>query len=203
MRTDKPEYLKLYEWLRDEITKGAWPAGAKLPSRRQTAVTGLLGPAHTRFVSAVTVEHSYELLCEEGYAEARPRSGFYVAYRSADGFAGAESQARPSRPRLSPVPQECFPFSVMTRAMRRVIADYGEAILDKSPNTGCGELRAAIARYLARNRGIRVDAEQIVIGSGAEYLYGLIVDMEQRTKSIPPNRSCAIVDCSSPSSAFA
>ncbi len=168
MRTDKPEYLKLYEWLRDEITKGAWPAGAKLPSRRQTALD--------HGVSAVTVEHSYELLCEEGYAEARPRSGFYVAYRSADGFAGAESQARPSRPRLSPLPQECFPFSVMTRAMRRVIADYGEAILDKSPNTGCGELRGALAGYLSRNRGIDVEPDQIVIGSGSEYLYGLVVE---------------------------
>ena len=86
MRSDKPEYLKLYEFLRDEITRGAWPLGARLPSRRQIAVD--------RGLSAVTVDHSYELLCQEGYAEARPRSGFYVTYRRSDGFAAPESQTR-------------------------------------------------------------------------------------------------------------
>ena len=58
MRIKKPEYLILYEYLRDEIVKGAWPCGARLPSRRQTAVD--------RGLSAITVEHSYELLCQEG-----------------------------------------------------------------------------------------------------------------------------------------
>ena len=47
-----------------------------------------------RGLSAVTVDHSYELLCQEGYAEARPRSGFYVTYRRSDGFAAPESQPR-------------------------------------------------------------------------------------------------------------
>ena len=61
--------------------------------------------------------------------------------------------------------------------MRRVLSDYGEAILVKPPNTGCLELRDAVSRYLARNRGIRVSPEQIVIGSGAEYLYGLVVEL--------------------------
>ena len=59
--------------------------------------------------------------------------------------------------------------------MRKVINDYGNSILDKSPNAGLLELREAIRQYLARNRGIYVDAEQIIIGSGAEYLYSLIV----------------------------
>lgn len=169
MRSEKPEYLKLYEWLRDEIVRGAWPAGSRLPSRRQIALD--------RGVSAVTVEHSYELLQEEGYAEARPRSGFYVTYSSSDGFAAAEALSRAPRPRSGVSPREAFPFSVMARAMRRVIADYGEALLDKSPNAGAGELRGALAGYLSRNRGIQADARQIVIGSGSEYLYGLVVEM--------------------------
>jgi len=39
------------------------------------------------------------------------------------------------------------------------------------------ELREAIRRYLARNRGIRVGADQIVIGAGSEYLYRMIVEL--------------------------
>ena len=66
--------------------------------------------------------------------------------------------------------------------MRRVLSEYGEIILNKAPNAGCGELRQAVSRYLVRNRGIRVDAEQIIIGSGAEYLYGLVVEMLGRDR---------------------
>jgi GntR family transcriptional regulator/MocR family aminotransferase len=59
--------------------------------------------------------------------------------------------------------------------MRRVLSDYGETILVKSPNNGCSELRRAVAAYLARSRGISVQPSQIIIGSGAEYLYSLLV----------------------------
>jgi GntR family transcriptional regulator/MocR family aminotransferase len=66
--------------------------------------------------------------------------------------------------------------------MRKVLSERGELLLEKSPNCGCAELREAIRRYLARNRGIRVDMEQIIIGSGSEYLYSLIVELLGRQR---------------------
>ena len=175
MKREKPIYIQLYETLREEIIRGLWPYGARLPSRRQTA--------RERNVSVITAEHSYELLCQEGYAEARPRSGFFVCFRASDGFAAAEATPPPrlSIPFASPG-ENAFPFSVLARTMRKVLSEYGEAILNKSPNAGCPELRGAISRYLARNRGIHVEPEQIVIGSGAEYLYGLVVEMLGRER---------------------
>ncbi len=178
METKSSAYLQLYETLREEITKGVWPYGARLPSRRQTA--------RERGRSVVTVEHSYELLCQEGYIEARPRSGFFVIYRPLDGFAPTETRLRPRpplpRPSFARDRENAFPFSVLAKTMRRVLTEYGEAILDKSPNCGCDALRVAISRYLARNRGIHAAMDQIVIGSGAEYLYGLVVEMLGREK---------------------
>ena len=169
MKREKPAYLALYEALRREITDGAWTYGERLPSRRQIA--------KDRGLSVVTVEHAYELLCQEGYAEARPRSGFYAAYQVEDGFARAAAPLRAGPPHPSAPPESAFPFSVLARTMRRVLTEYGEAILQKPPNAGCLELREALSRYLARNRGIRAESGQIVIGSGAEYLYGLVVEM--------------------------
>ena len=58
--------------------------------------------------------------------------------------------------------------------MRRVLTKHGELILEKSPNIGMAELRNAISRYLLRSRGINASPEQIVIGSGSEYLYGIV-----------------------------
>ena len=80
------------------------------------------------------------------------------------------------------VSDEEFPLSVFARTMRNAISKYGEKLLIKAPNFGVWELRRAISAYLARSKGIRVESEQIVIGSGAEYLYGLIVQFFGREK---------------------
>ena len=63
---------------------------------------------------------------------------------------------------------------MLARTMRKVLLDYEEQILVKSPNHGCEELRAEICSYLGRSRGIQIHPRQVIIGSGAEYLYGLV-----------------------------
>lgn len=172
-KQDGPAYLQLYRQLRDDIIAGAFPYNTKLPSKRLLA--GEVG------VSTVTVEHAYALLCDEGYARASERSGFFVEFRPDHGFAAAgERPAAPARSAGGEYPG--FPVSVLSRTMRRVLTDCRDILLESSPNTGRIELREAIRRYLVRNRGIRVDAEQIVVGSGAEYLYGLIVGLLGRER---------------------
>ena len=162
----RPAYLRLYENLRGAIVRGAYPFGTKMSSKRQLA--------EDEGVSVVTIEHAYALLCDEGYLESRERSGYFVLYHESDGFV----PSTPSRTANLPAGERAdFPFSVLSRAMRRVISEYGEQLLSKSPNPGCDALRQAIARYLARSRGIAVSADRIFIGSGAEYLYGLIVQL--------------------------
>jgi GntR family transcriptional regulator/MocR family aminotransferase len=60
--------------------------------------------------------------------------------------------------------------------------DKKALILEKSPNEGLLELRQEIRLYLARNKGIHASVEQIIIGSGAEYLYNLIIALLGRNK---------------------
>ena len=166
----KPAYLQLYEQLRRDIVAGVLPLNTKLPSKRLLAEeTG---------VSVITVEHSYAILCDEGYAEARQRSGYYVIYRERDFLTGSETAVDAS-PWVGPLrtDREEFPFPQLARTMRKVLSDYGERILVKSHDHGCIQLRMAIAAYLARSCGITATPEQIVIGSGAEYLYSLIVQL--------------------------
>ncbi len=165
----KAAYLQLYEKLRRDITGGVFSYGTKLPSKRLLAEeTG---------VSVITVEHAYAILAEEGYIEARPRSGYFTIYREKD-FLSVPAAGTIPVPKTTPHhPGTQFPFSVMARTMRKVLTDYGEEILSKSPNHGCAPLRSAIASYLARSHGIVVRPEQIIIGSGAEYLYTLIAQL--------------------------
>lgn len=171
-----PAYLQLYMQMRSNIIEGIYPFGSKLPSKRILAAEA--------GVSTVTVEHAYALLCDEGYIESRQRSGYFVCFRTDDGFAATAATVTASAPAAQqPSDTPDFPFSVLTRTMRGVIGDYGHGILQRSPNAGCLQLRSAIARYLARSRGIHAEPEQIVIGSGAEYLYSLIVSVLGRERS--------------------
>ena len=166
----RPVYLQLYRCIRDDIVRGLYPYNTKLPSKRNLA--------EETEVSTVTVEHAYALLCDEGYAEARERSGYIVTFRKNDGFASAvksESSYHPSYTNEHTYPD--FPISVLSKTMRRVLTEHGDLLLEKSPNSGTWELREAIGRYLARNRGIPVETDQIIIGAGSEYLYGLIASL--------------------------
>ena len=79
--------------------------------------------------------------------------------------------------------QEQFPFNILARKARKALSEYGESLLERSPNSGTVLLREAIARYLARSRRINVSPDQIIIGSGSEYLYNLIVQILGRERT--------------------
>ena len=169
-KNSRPVYLQIYKQIRQDIIDGIYPFGTKLPSIRLLC--------DELSVSTVTVDHAYALLCDEGYIESRERSGFIVIFRKSDGFAvPAEIHTKHSIAPQSYHTYPDFPFSVLSKTMRKVLSDYADILRERSPNAGCPELREAIKNYLTRNRGMSVKSNQIIIGSGAEYLYGLIITM--------------------------
>ena len=166
-----PAYLQLYYQLRDDIVHRVYAYGAKMPSKRLLASECA--------VSVITSEHAYSILCDEGYIEARERSGYFVIYRETDFWSVGErasgSDGHYTKHHIAK--DDEFPFSVLAKTMRKVLVEYGEDILVKSPNKGCEELQSAISSYLARSSGIFARPEQIVIGAGAEYLYNIIIQL--------------------------
>lgn len=203
--TKRPAYLKIYEALRGDITSGAYAPGERVPSKRTMA--------EQTDTSVITVEHAYDLLIDEGYIEARERSGYFVCYRSEDAFPVGDAsdnaddrQAEDSMSRLSaasaggsrisalaqtegaPATDQYeaaaaeLSFAGFARTMRRVLSEYAEECMQRSPNEGTLYFRESIARYLQRSRGIHVDVSQIIVGAGSEYLYSLIVQMLGRER---------------------
>ena len=170
----RPVYLQLYNQIKDDIVNEVFPYNSKLTSIRMLA--------EELNISTVTVEHSYSLLCDEGYVESRQRSGYVVIFRKSDGFAASSDYHTEHLTHHTEQSYPDFPLSVLSKTMRKVLTNRGDLLLDKSPNCGCVELREAIRHYLARNRGIQVDVQQIIIGSGSEYLYSLIVELLGRHK---------------------
>ncbi len=187
--SERPLYEQIYEQVRDDILSGRYPNGKKLPSKRALA--------EQLQVSLITVENAYSQLIAEGYVRAAQRSGYFAAY-SGEAVANPGSKHRKlpeNIKRDESMPQtgqqefvrksageEIFPFSVWTRLMRSVILEKGTRLLQPVDNGGAYELREAISDYLYRARGFYTPPENIIVGSGTEYLYNLLIQFLGRDK---------------------
>lgn len=168
------KYLKIYEKVKRDILGGALKSGDRLPPKRILA--------EQTNSSVITVEHAYELLISEGYADSKERSGYFVSYTKGEfyvfdetPFPLAENNAVKSENSVKD--GEGLSFDKLAKITRFVLSNYGEELLMRSENKGAAILRRAIKNYLQRNKGIIVDTERIIVGSGAEYLYGLIIEL--------------------------
>ena len=167
-----PKYDQLYSAVRADIVRGALAPGERMPSKRSLAEH--LG------VSVVTVETAYGRLADEGYLISRPRSGFFVCALELP--RQAERTSAPALPRPEPEPPAPeidgdFPHATLARIYRQMLSARPGLLQEAPPRMGCAVLRNALSGYLSRYRGMTVRPEQIVIGAGAEYLYGLIVQL--------------------------
>lgn len=181
--SEKNKYMSLYSHLRDDILHGRLKEGDRLPSKRALAENLAL--------SVVTVQTAYEQLLAEGYIYSKERSGYFVADVNLD-FREVKKSVLNKEEKKSDyaldfvkggAPAELFPFSVWAKLMRRVLSECGEHLLERIPSDGDAQLKCAIADYLYRARGIETQPEYVVIGAGAEYLYGIIVQLLGRDKT--------------------
>lgn len=81
-------------------------------------------------------------------------------------------------------PTGIFPYDAWARTMRQVLVEQDEArLLSSSDGRGTYQLRSAIANHLRGFRGIDVSPDQVIIGSGAQSLYGLLVQLLGRQRA--------------------
>lgn len=180
-------YEQIYEGIKRDILSGRLRAGEKLTSKRRLAEQ--LG------VSLITVENAYAQLIAEGYVRSAEKSGYFVQYTSEiiplsrlDGVSRptdeeAPPEAEDSHAKPAGNLPESFPFTVWARLMRSVLLEKGTALLQPVRNGGAEELCGAVSDYLYRARGFYVPKNRIIIGSGTEYLYNLLIQLLGREHS--------------------
>jgi len=187
-RGAKPLYRQIYDSLRGLITRGQFRPGQLVPSSRELT--------RELRVSRLPVLNAYAQLLAEGYLETRAGAGTFVA-SSLPGAAKTQLTRRPPMfvSANRPVSKEAAvlpryerpawaaslgPFQVgqpdlhrfpiatwlrlvsrYSRSMRVKALQYGDAM-------GRTDLREAIATYLRTARGVRCEAEQIMIVSGSQ-----------------------------------
>ena len=158
--------------LRRAIRDGALRPGARVPSTRDLARQ--LG------VSRRVAVDAYAQLAAEGWLQlrqgARPRVSESVAVPDAPAPAPPTGAAlrprfdfRPSAPDVS-----TFPRTAWARAVRDALASMTDAELDYGDPRGADVLRAALASYLGRVRGVVADPARVLVTCGYSQGLGLV-----------------------------
>jgi len=185
----------LADWLvaelRGAIVDGRLPAGSMLPPSRVLAAE--------LQVSRGVVTEAYQRLSENGQVVGHARAGTIVASvplpvadRPVPSTAAQETpdlfSATPGGgtfdlfrsataaidlfPGLPDV--TAFPRSAWLRGERAVLADFTAADLGYGDPSGAPAFRRAVARWLARNRGIQVSPDEVIIVAGVAQALALL-----------------------------
>ena len=171
------------------ITGGGAPPGTKLPASRVLA--------EALHVSRGVVSEAYAQIAAEGWIEIRRGAARVVAADAAPGGGpergrgaarrgrrvrtarGAALDLTATRPDLV-----LFPRRAWSAALRRAVADMPDAALDYGDPRGDAELRAELAAYLVRVRGLA--ASGVVITDG--YTQGLWLTCRALAAAAPAGR---------------
>ena len=184
--SDTPLYEQVYKHIKSDIISGILSPGEKLPSKRSFA--------RNNGISTITIQNAYDQLISEGYVFTVPKKGYYVANINEMSRVPAGTSIKldikiPKKPAKfrfdlsnNKINPDNFPFSIWAKLLRETMSDRSRELMEVSPTGGIYELRAAIADYLKSFRGMLVDPDQIVIGAGTEYLYGLLIQILGKNK---------------------
>lgn len=173
-------YIHLYNCIKKDILEGTLTPDTKLPSKRSFAKN--LG------ISTITVENAYAQLKSEGYIYSLPKKGFFVkeiiqpaAISPAASHSKIQIEEKKECYQIDFVNNKTtpdnFPFSIWAKLIRETISEKSEELMITPPCGGIMELRSAICRHLKAFRNMDVSPEQVIIGAGTEYLYGLLIKL--------------------------
>lgn len=177
MKSDIPLYEQIYRYIKNDIQLGRIKSGEKLPSTRALC-------RHLE-VSRTTVELAYEQLLSEGYVEAEPYRGYFVA--EIEGLYQMNWPLREIRPDAevqekkylydftpSGVDLNSFPYNAWRKLSRDSLADDRAELFRLGHPQGEYGLRSAICSYLHQARGVNCIPEQVIVGAGNDYLLMLL-----------------------------
>jgi GntR family transcriptional regulator / MocR family aminotransferase len=162
---------QIEDQLRRAIRAGTVKSGARVPSTRDLARQ--LG------ISRRVVVDAYEQLAAEGYLllrqGARPRVAEDIAV-TGEQAAQAAQPAPPPRYDFRPsVPDvAAFPRTAWLRSLRDGLAAIADHDLAYGDPRGVEPLRAALADYLGRVRGVVADPDRVIVTCGYQQALGLV-----------------------------
>lgn len=168
---------QIYRAFREQISRSEMKAGEALPSTRELA--------SQLCVSRSTVCEAYEMLISEGFVNSRQGAPTRVA-------AGLHLDRRPSDQNVTQMPESMpaafdfgtgkpdlssFPKKLWGRMLLKAYDEMPPDMMNYTGPDGLNALRAQIAGWLLRSRGIRADPGDIFVTAGATQALHLLAEL--------------------------
>lgn len=204
----QPLYLQIARGLAMAITEGRLKPGEALPGTRLLA-------AHLD-VNRNTVVASYQELHAEGWIQARPGGGTFVADQppagpgdrshapaTRPGFTvnpppgpttGAPPQSTPLSCLTTEVDPRLLPMAALSRAYQRALRSRDRSLFAGSPLLGLPRFREALARMLGSTKALAVTPTDVLVTSGLTEALALL-----SRALLPPGSPIAVEHLGSPS----
>jgi len=193
-RAAQPLTRQITDRLREMVQTGELAPGARLVSTRRLA--------SELDVSRNIVLEAFDQLLAEGYLEARPGSGTYVATgarftprKMPDLSSISGGRFRPFHADIvdfrSGLPDLAqFPVRTWMRLSREIWSRLTPLDLSYGQPEGRPELRAEICRYISAYRGVRCHPDQVLVTGGTTQAVGIVGRLLVRTE----RRVCLLED---------
>lgn len=179
----EPLYMQVYRQFREMITSRRLRPGDRLPASRNLA--------KDLQVSRVIISQGFEQLMLEGYIVGKTGSGTFVADVLPDSLlnvAGKKTPGKTTTTAYQPLRNagvhcfqigtpslDQFPYKLWQQTGAQVLKELKAAQLAYADTLGHYPLRKAIAGYLRVSRGVRCEAEQVVVVTGSQQGLHLVI----------------------------
>jgi GntR family transcriptional regulator/MocR family aminotransferase len=171
-RINIPLYQSLYEDIKVKIINNDFKKNSKLESVRSLA--------KKLDISTTTVEKAYNQLLIEGYIKSIPRSGYivmdvhniekerYRSYIDPINFKQAENNK---------LTEDLFDMKQYKATVNKVFNYQSDKLYETLDPRGEIELREEIRKYILKERNVKCDINQIVVGPGIQNLLNILLSI--------------------------
>ncbi|WP_338971687.1 PLP-dependent aminotransferase family protein [Fusobacterium nucleatum] len=170
-----PLYIQIYNEIKKLIQTKILDANKKLPSKKDFM--------DYYNISQNTIQNALYLLLEEGYISSIERKGYFVSdienlivhnVKIENKRQYKEKKKIHYDFSYSGVDSKSLAKTIFKRITKDVYDEENEDLLFQGHIQGDLLLRKSICEYLSQSRGFKVEAEQLIISSGTEYLFYII-----------------------------
>ena len=170
-----PLYIQIYAEIKKLIQSKILKANEKLPSKKDFM--------DYYNISQNTIQNALYLLLEEGYIFSIERKGYFISDIENlivhDVKIENKTQHKEKKKihydfSYSGVDSKSLAKTIFKRITKDVYDEENDDLIFQGDIQGDLFLRKSICGYLSQSRGFKVEAEQLIISSGTEYLFYII-----------------------------
>ncbi len=173
-RISIPLYYRLYEDVKEKIIHNEYKKNSKLESVRSLA--------KRLDISTTTVEKAYNQLVVEGYIKSIPRSGYIVMDVHDLEHINSKNYLDPIHFKYADnnkLTTDLFDIKLYKSIVNKVFNYQSEELYTPLDPRGEENLREEIRKYILKERNVKCDVNQIIVGPGIQSLLHILLSITE------------------------